>query len=197
MGQGSGGMGAGEMSGEKLRNCAQALINLDASGSLVPHGIGNCASGMLADFIAETARLEMELRDNTREYPILVVCALIVREGCVLMERHAPDGINSDQYKWDIPGGKVECGETPEAAVIREIREELEVEIQVDSPAPVLRPSVWVNKRGQRHWILAVYRCSIVNGEPVVSDDLQWVPLERVALIATEPDASLIAGMCA
>jgi IS605 OrfB family transposase len=68
---------------------------------------------------------EQRLRDLApQKYPVLVVCALIVRDGKVLLERHAP----SEEYStpmWDIPGGKVEIGESPRDAVVREIREEM------------------------------------------------------------------------
>ncbi|HWA08129.1 MAG TPA: (deoxy)nucleoside triphosphate pyrophosphohydrolase [Opitutaceae bacterium] len=66
--------------------------------------------------------------------PIPVVCALIERDGCVLIaqrpaHKHLP-------LKWEFPGGKVEPGESPEAAVVREIREELGCEIAVARPLP-------------------------------------------------------------
>jgi 8-oxo-dGTP diphosphatase len=59
----------------------------------------------------------------TNVNPIPVVCALIERNGCVLLaqrpaHKHLP-------LKWEFPGGKVEPGEAPDAAVVREIREEL------------------------------------------------------------------------
>lgn len=66
--------------------------------------------------------------------PIPVVCALIEREGRVLIARrpaHKHLGL-----KWEFPGGKVEAGETAEAAVIREICEELGCTISILRPLP-------------------------------------------------------------
>jgi 8-oxo-dGTP diphosphatase len=61
--------------------------------------------------------------------PIPVVCAVIEREGCVLIAQRPPDKLMP--LKWEFPGGKVEPGEDPAAAIIREIREELGCEVTV------------------------------------------------------------------
>jgi len=64
--------------------------------------------------------------------PIPVVCALIERAGTLLiaqrpLNKHLP-------LKWEFPGGKVEPGEDPAAAIVREIREELGCEIVITRP---------------------------------------------------------------
>ncbi len=66
--------------------------------------------------------------------PIPVVCALIERNGCLLLaqrpaHKHLP-------FKWEFPGGKVEPGEDPGAAIVREIREELGCDIRIMRPLP-------------------------------------------------------------
>jgi 8-oxo-dGTP diphosphatase len=61
--------------------------------------------------------------------PIPVVCAIIEREGLVLIAQRPPHKLMP--LKWEFPGGKVELGEEPVAAIIREIREELGCEITV------------------------------------------------------------------
>jgi 8-oxo-dGTP diphosphatase len=63
-----------------------------------------------------------------------VVCALIEREGLLLLARrpahkHLP-------LKWEFPGGKVEPGEKPAAAIIREIREELGCDVSITRALP-------------------------------------------------------------
>ena len=59
----------------------------------------------------------------------LVVGAAVLRDGRVLAARRtAPAELAG---RWELPGGKVEPGETPEAAIVRELREELGVEVRV------------------------------------------------------------------
>ncbi|WP_345800219.1 (deoxy)nucleoside triphosphate pyrophosphohydrolase [Microbacterium sp. AZCO] len=61
--------------------------------------------------------------------PIDVVAAVIEQDELFLACRRAPG--RSAGGKWEFPGGKVEPGESPEEALVREIREELSVEILV------------------------------------------------------------------
>ncbi|MGZ3771909.1 MAG: (deoxy)nucleoside triphosphate pyrophosphohydrolase [Bdellovibrio sp.] len=66
---------------------------------------------------------------------VLVVAALITRandaEKRILVVRRGPT--QSGAGFWEFPGGKVEKGETPEEALVREIQEELSIKIQVKS----------------------------------------------------------------
>lgn len=56
----------------------------------------------------------------------MVVCGLVERDGLLLIGQRRPDA--SHPLKWEFPGGKMEPGETPEAALARELREELLIE---------------------------------------------------------------------
>jgi 8-oxo-dGTP diphosphatase len=61
--------------------------------------------------------------------PLLVSAAIIIRNGQVLLgQRRKGD---RHPYKWEFPGGKVEYGESPRQALIRELREELQIEAQI------------------------------------------------------------------
>lgn len=60
---------------------------------------------------------------------MLVVAAVIVRDGRVLACQRSRSG--RFPLKWEFPGGKVQSGESPEAALIRELREELSVQASV------------------------------------------------------------------
>lgn len=59
---------------------------------------------------------------------IEVVAAIIIRDGKVFATQR---GYGQWQGWWEFPGGKIEAGECPQEALVREIREELEAEIQV------------------------------------------------------------------
>jgi 8-oxo-dGTP diphosphatase len=88
-----------------------------------------------------------------------VVGAAIVEGGRVFLARRGP--AMSMPGKWEFPGGKVEAGEAPEAALVREVAEELGIEIEV---GPFLG-------RGEadhagRTIVLDVWLARLVAGEP-------------------------------
>ena len=60
---------------------------------------------------------------------INVVCAVIVNEGRIFACQR---GYGEWKDWWEFPGGKIESGESPEEALLREIREELSIEISID-----------------------------------------------------------------
>lgn len=115
----------------------------------------------------------------------VVVGVALIRNGRVLAAlRSGPDG------GWEFPGGKVEPGETDEEAAVRELREELAVDIK---PVASLGPAQPI---GEKH-LLRVYLAEIVAGEPVLHehsevrwvgpaelDDLPWLPADRPFLPA-------------
>jgi 8-oxo-dGTP diphosphatase len=64
---------------------------------------------------------------------IEVVAAIIIHDGKILCVQRGPAKYDYISYKWEFPGGKVEEGETKLAAIVREIREELHMDISVDA----------------------------------------------------------------
>ncbi len=66
--------------------------------------------------------------------PVPVVCAVIERAGRVLVAQRPPDKLLP--LKWEFAGGKVEPGEEPAAAIVREIREELGCTVAVTRALP-------------------------------------------------------------
>lgn len=88
-----------------------------------------------------------------------VVAAVIRRDGRILAARRLPGG--SAGGKWEFPGGKIEAGETPKAALVREIREELSLPIVVGDPL-----GAFVSAQECRRLHLYCFWCSIERGEP-------------------------------
>lgn len=102
--------------------------------------------------------------------PLEVVAAVIRRgDGRVLLAQRLPGGPHGGL--WEFPGGKVEAGESPEAALRREIREELGVEVEVGGTLLAVDhdyPHVRIR--------LSAYSCTLVDGvpRPLHCQDFAW-----------------------
>ena len=124
--------------------------------------------------------------------PILLVvaCALVDADGRVLIAQR-PEG-KSLAGLWEFPGGKVEPGETPEAALIRELREEIGVETQVACLAPLTFAS---HSYEAFHLLMPLYICRRYEGipQPLEAKALKWVrPKEMRDYPMPPADAPLI-----
>src|SRR4051812_32106513 len=92
---------------------------------------------------------------------MVVAAALVDAQGRVLLQRRAPGRAMAGL--WEFPGGKVESGERPEAALVRELREELGIEVEAGGLAPVAFASA---DNGGRHMLLLLYLCRAWRGDP-------------------------------
>lgn len=116
--------------------------------------------------------------------PMLVVAAALTdAEGRVLMARR-PAG-KQHAGLWEFPGGKVESDETPQAALVRELREELGVEVDEDA----LTPAGFSESRGERHLVLLLYRCRSWRGavRAVEAAEIRWAPPGQLTLLDLPP----------
>ena len=102
---------------------------------------------------------------------IAVVAGVVRREGRVLLCQR-PEGKRFGLL-WEFPGGKVEPGESPEAALERELREELAVQTRTGRVLDALR----LDGREGGDLLLLFYESEIVGGEPqtVECRALDWV----------------------
>jgi 8-oxo-dGTP diphosphatase len=121
---------------------------------------------------------------------LVVAVALIDGEGRVLVQQR-PEG-KPMAGLWEFPGGKVEPGELPEAALIREIEEELGVGLGRDALTPALFASEGL---GARHLLLLLYLARDWEGEPEArhASALQWLAPGALRGLAMPPaDVPLI-----
>ena len=101
----------------------------------------------------------------------VVAVAMIDCEGRVLVQRR-PAG-KAMAGLWEFPGGKIEAGETPEAALVRELHEELGIVVEAGDLAPAVFAS---ESLGARHLLLLLYVCRRWSGTPRALDaeELLW-----------------------
>jgi len=106
--------------------------------------------------------------------PVVLVaaCALIDGGGCVLLSKR-PEGKHLAGL-WEFPGGKVEPEEAPEAALIRELEEELGIVLQVAGLTPLTFASYAYT---DFHLLMPVYACGRWEGTvtPREGQELAWV----------------------
>lgn len=103
---------------------------------------------------------------------LVAAVALIDRDGRVLLAQR-PEG-KSLAGLWEFPGGKVEPGETPEDALIRELHEELGIETWSSCLAPLTFAS---HRYESFHLLMPLYACRKWDGIPVPCEgqNLAWV----------------------
>lgn len=100
---------------------------------------------------------------------ISVACGLILKNGHVLVARRAEDKQHGGM--WEFPGGKFKFGENGEETIIRELKEELDVDVEVVKALEVVHyeyPEFFIT--------LYPFVCSVVSGTPRKMEhaDLKW-----------------------
>lgn len=125
--------------------------------------------------------------------PILLVvaCALVDHEGRILLAQRPPG--KSMAGLWEFPGGKLDEGETPEAALIRELREELGIETREACLSPLFFASHGYEKF---HLLMPLYICRKWEGRVTAKEgqNLAWVAPKRLAEYPMPPaDVPLVA----
>ena len=100
---------------------------------------------------------------------IEVCCALIVKDSKLLSVKRGPE--SSHPWQWEFPGGKIQTGESAEHCIIREIDEELNVEIEIIQPMSAVQFDY-----GNKQIRLIPFVCSICSGEIRLNEHIaqQW-----------------------
>ncbi len=124
--------------------------------------------------------------------PILMVvaAALVDADGRVLVQQRPPG--TSMARLWEFPGGKIEPDETPEAALVRELHEELGIVVDHTCLAPAAFAS---EALGDRHLLLLLYALRKWTGIPEArhATALRWLrPVQMHALAMPPADRPLI-----
>lgn len=131
---------------------------------------------------------------NETSTPLLVVAAAMHRDGRWLMQRRPAHKAHGGL--WEFPGGKVEPGELPAAALARELAEELGIAVD---PADCTPLSFATAPRGEGGLLLMLlYRVAHWSGEPraLEAEALVWDTPAALARLPMPPvDVPLVAGL--
>ncbi len=125
--------------------------------------------------------------------PVPVVCAIIVRDGRILLAQRPPD--KKLGGLWEFPGGKVEASESAEAALHRELQEELGCTVRITQTlAPLVHAYDWGSIE------LMPFVCELADGstEPHPHEHTALVWVERAELQRYDlapADVPLVAGL--
>lgn len=125
---------------------------------------------------------------------LVVACALVDADDRVLLARR-PEG-KAMAGLWEFPGGKVHEGETPEVALIRELKEELGIDVTEACLAPFTFAS---HAYDGFHLLMPLYVCRRWKGTVTALEhrELAWVRPNRMSSYAMPPaDAPLVAMLC-
>ncbi len=130
---------------------------------------------------------------TTEAKPILLVaaCALVDVERQVLVAQR-PAG-KSMAGLWEFPGGKVESGETPESCLIRELKEELDIDVTASCLAPLTFAS---HAYPTFHLLMPLYACRKWKGfiQPQEGQQVKWCSVQELTSLDMPPaDLPLIA----
>ncbi len=124
----------------------------------------------------------------------VAVCGAVLRKGKVLVLRRATADEFAERGSWTLPGGRVEVSESPNDAVLREVKEETGLDVEIIKPI-----KVWSGTRGNVWRIGIDYLCKVVGGDVRLSlehDDYAWASsrdLGRMHVDAWVKETTLLA----
>ena len=103
---------------------------------------------------------------------IKVVAAIIRKDNCVFATQR---GYGDYKDWWEFPGGKVEAGETPEEALVREIKEELDSDIEVGEFLTAVE-----HEYPEFHLSMDCYWCRVISGKLTLLEHeaAKWLPVD-------------------
>lgn len=118
------------------------------------------------------------------KFVLVAACALVDADGRVLLARRPPGKPMAG--RWEFPGGKVEAGERPEESLIRELKEELGIEVREACLSPLTFAS---HTYEDFHLLMPLWVCRRWEGmvTPKEGQEVTWVRPERLREYSMPP----------
>ena len=127
------------------------------------------------------------MENNPTLIPV-VAAALIAGDGRVLLQKRRAGAAHGGL--WEFPGGKIEHGESPQSALVRELAEELGIAVKAETLVPLTFASdpAQPPARRQPHVIL-LYTCRTWQGVPqaIDADAIDWFAPDAIAALPMPP----------
>ncbi len=116
---------------------------------------------------------------------LFVVAAALTNDNGEILLQKRPIGGQMGGL-WEFPGGKVDLGESPESALVRELEEELGIIVAAQDLVPETFASAPL---GDRNLVLLLYRCAKWTGTPtaIYASDIRWVLAQDMADLPMPP----------
>lgn len=160
------------------REFNQALMDLGATVCTPKNpDCKNCpwTSHCQAYTLGIQSHLPMREISSPLPHKMIGVAVIWNEQGQILIDRRRPQGLLGGL--WEFPGGKIECGETVEECIKREIKEELAIDIEVCDRLVTI-------DHAYSHFrvTLNVFHCRHLSGipQPIECDEIRWVTLEEI-----------------
>ncbi len=129
--------------------------------------------------------------ENKEKLQVMAVVGLIRDDtGKILLQKRVDPNVPDAHEKWEFPGGKIDFGESPQEALVRECREEIGCTVRAKRLLPVVQSKIWTKKNGKRYHVLVFcFEAHITAGKPRPCDkqvsEVRWFEKENVSKLNT------------
>ncbi len=131
---------------------------------------------------------------------VVSVGVIVNKKGEILLGLRNQPELIEEHNKWEFPGGGIEFGESPEEALIREVKEETGLKVEIVRLLPKVYNNVWNRVDGFINVIIIAFECKIVSGmvkpgDPEVGE-LKFFKPEEIDYTKCLPKTKEIITLC-